>query len=161
MTGIRVILRAPLLKLGTGKQSKGVRQKRQGHSNGCERGLGCLDSPKEVTVTEASHAGLGALREQVTDAEESPQRQVPGLAWDKLPLPTSPLLASLRGTLGASEKDSKSMRLRKGEAQVCSQDSAHWDFCLKGSYLFSRGASFRGCLRDGSQQNIQVCPSIC
>ena len=95
-------------------------------------------------MTEASHAGLGALREQVTDAEESPQRPVPGLAWDKLPLPTSPLLASLRGTLGAWGKERKSILLKREMGGVqASWRKHHWILCLKGFYLFSKGRRFR------------------
>ena len=95
-------------------------------------------------MTEASHAGLGALREQVTDAEESPQRPVPGLAWDKLPMPTSPLLASLRGTLRAWGKERKSILLKREMGGVqASWRKHHWILCLKGFYLFSKGRRFR------------------
>ena len=55
-TGVQVILRVCLVKLGTVNQRKGLIQG-AGHSNSSEPRLGCLDSGKEVRVTVWSRGG--------------------------------------------------------------------------------------------------------
>lgn len=90
-----LILRVCILKL-----------EKEDHSNRSEPRLGCLDSGKEVTITEVSHAGLQELKkasdrgkeflETGLGVEDSfPRRELIGGSWSmflrSLFLPLSPL----------------------------------------------------------------------
>lgn len=43
---------------------------------------------------------------------------------------------------------------------MCSKESMHWILCLKGSYLFSKGGSFRGVSREGLNRILNSFPGV-
>lgn len=43
---------------------------------------------------------------------------------------------------------------------MCSKESMHWILCLKGSYLFSKGGSFRGVSREGLNRILNSFPDV-
>ena len=90
MTQVQVILRVHLLKLGTVKQKKDLRWKKQDHSNRSKPRLSCLDAEKEPTVTEVTYARLRVLRIKGTEVKRY-----------KMPLPAASLVPSLLGSFRA------------------------------------------------------------